>query len=268
MRQARYWIATLPESSWSPGLPPGVAHVQGQLEEGATTGFRHYQCVFSFTEKKSLRQIRQLLPITGHYEPTRSKHARAYCWKEDTRVGETFEYGQLATRRNSSTDWKDVLDKAKEGRLDAIPPDIVVRYYNSLCRISADYAQPVATERQVIVYWGRTGVGKSRRAWQEAGVGAYCKDPRSKFWCGYRGEEAVVIDEFRGGIDVAHLLRWFDRYPVRVEVKGGSKCLSARRFWITSNLKPALWYPDLDNETLDALLRRLVVRELIQPFCQ
>jgi len=57
------------------------------------------------------------------------------------------------------------------------------------------------------VYWGRTGTGKSRRAWDEAGVDAYPKDPRTKFWCGYFGQANVIIDEFRGGIDVAHLLR-------------------------------------------------------------
>jgi len=34
---------------------------------------------------------------------------------------------------------------------------------------------------------------------------------------GYRGQEHVVFDEFRGGIDISHVLRWFDRYPVIVE---------------------------------------------------
>ena len=53
--------------------------------------------------------------------------------------------------------------------------------------------------RQCFVYWGPTGTGKSRRAWDEAGVEAYCKDPRTKFWDGYQVEENVVIDEFRGG---------------------------------------------------------------------
>jgi hypothetical protein len=107
------------------------------------------------------------------------------------------------------------------------------------------------------VYWGHTGTGKSRRAWDEAGIGAYPKDPRSKFWDGYRNHEHVVIDEFRGGIDISHILRWFDRYPVVVEVKGSSVVLSATHIWITSNIDPRQWYPELDEETLAALLRRL-----------
>lgn len=121
-------------------------------------------------------------------------------------------------------------------------------------------------ERTCHVFWGRTGTGKSRRAWEEAGFEAFAKDPRTKFWDGYQGEEHVVIgkklseliiDEFRGGIDIAHMLRWLDRYPVRVEVKGSSRPLAATTIWITSNLDPRDWYSEVDSETRDALLRRL-----------
>jgi len=69
------------------------------------------------------------------------------------------------------------------------------------------------------------------------------------------------VDEFRGGIDIAHLLRWLDRYPVRVEIKGSSKPLVAENIWITSNLSPVLWYPMLDEDTLAALMRRMEVIE-------
>lgn len=87
-------------------------------------------------------------------------------------------------------------------------------------------------------------------------MAAYSKDPRSKFWDGYQDQPNVVIDEFRGGIDVSHILRWCDRYPVRVEIKGSSKPFMARKIWFTSNVDPREWYPELDKETLDALLRR------------
>lgn len=85
----------------------------------------------------------------------------------------------------------------------------------------------------------------------------------TKWWCGYLGNEHVVIDEFRGVIDVAHLLRWLDRYPVLVEIKGSSVVLKAKTIWITSNLDPRLWYPDIDQETLDALLRRLNITHFV-----
>lgn len=156
-------------------------------------------------------------------------------------------------------DWDQIRDLAIQGSLDQVPPDIYVRYYNNLTRISADHAQPVAMVRTTTVFWGPTGSGKSRRAWELAGESAYSKDPRTKFWCGYKGQECVIIDEFRGGIDISHLLRWLDRYPVRVERKGSSAPLLAKTFYITSNLSPNCWYPDLDPETKAALNRRLIV---------
>lgn len=132
-------------------------------------------------------------------------------------------------------------------------------HYGNLRRIAMDNLQAIAMEREVIVLWGSTGVGKSRRAWEEAGLDAYPKDPRTKFWDGYRSQKHVVVDEFRGGIDIAHLLRWCDRYPVNVEIKGAAVTLKAEKIWITSNLPPERWYPDLDAETMAALLRRLTV---------
>lgn len=148
------------------------------------------------------------------------------------------------------------------GKIETVPPDIFVRYYSSLVRIGADYARPSACQRVVKVFYGPTGTGKSRRAFEEAGPDCFPKDPRSKFWYGYQGQSNVVIDEFRGGIDVSHILRWFDRYPVMVEIKGSSRVLCAESIWITSNLHPEQWYPELDRETCSALLRRLIIEEM------
>lgn len=99
-------------------------------------------------------------------------------------------------------------------------------------------------------------MGKSHRAW-DAYPEAYSKDPRSKWWNGYKGEKVVIFDEFRGGIDIAHILRWTDKYPVQVETKGGSAVLRAERVIFTSNLHPHDWYPTIDQETLAALERRI-----------
>lgn len=101
--------------------------------------------------------------------------------------GTRFELGSLPVKRNDSTDWARIKDLAKSGRLDDIQGDIFIRNYRSLKSIAADYCQPVAIEREVVCFWGTTGTGKSRRAWDEAGINAYPKDPRSKFWDGYRG---------------------------------------------------------------------------------
>jgi len=257
--QANWWISTIPHHYFVPYLPPGIAYIRGQLEL-SETGYLHWQFVSYVAAKKQLVFMRSVFGVNGHHEPTRSSAAVEYCWKEDTRVdGSQFELGTRPFRRNSSTDWEAVLLASKSGHFESIPADVLVRHYGSIKRIRADYLVPVCVVREVFVFWGRTGTGKSRRAWEQAGMEAYPKDPLTKFWDGYQAQEHVVLDEFRGIISIGHVLRWFDRYPVRVEVKGSSAVLVAKKIWITSNMDPRDWYPDLDDATKSALLRRLQI---------
>lgn len=263
--QARYWLLTIPHANFTPYLPPGVNYIKGQLERGESTDYLHWQVLVNTSRKLRLGGIKAIFGNTVHAEPTRSNAANDYVWKDDTAVDNTrFELGKLPTNRGESKDWDAIKDAAISGRLESIPSDVFVRNYNALQRISSDYSKPVAIERKVIVYWGSTGVGKSHRAWEQAGIDAYPKDPRTKFWDGYRDHENVVIDEFRGDIDISHVLRWSDKYPVIVEVKGSSRVLKAKNIWITSNLHPDLWYPTLDPMTKQALLRRLEIIEIKQ----
>jgi len=260
-RQGRYWILTISCDSnpWTPtALLPGQSYLVGQQELGAG-GFKHWQVMVAYSKKIGIRGVqRDFGPCFA--ELTFSDNARGYCCKEETRVaGTQFEFGTLATRRNEEVDWEIIRDAAQLSDLSGIPADIYVRCYNQLRRIGQDHLRPLGMERTCHVFWGRTGTGKSRRAWEEAGMGAYPKDPNTKFWDGYRNHEHVVIDEFRGIINISNLLRWLDRYPVIVEVKGSSVVFCARTIWITSNLNPEQWYPDADVETKDALLRRLTV---------
>lgn len=263
--QNRHWILTIPEDDFDPNTitKENFTHIRGQLERGNESGYTHWQIVCCFPRKRRLRYVKEIFGSRCHAEPTRSAAANDYVWKDDTAVPDTrFEFGQLPHRRGCSTDWDAVVRSAREGNLATIPSDVLVRYYGNLKRICMDNLQPVELERRVVCYWGATGVGKSRRAWDEAGLQAYPKDPRTKFWDGYQGQESVVIDEFRGAIDISHILRWCDRYPCIVEVKGSATVLKATHIIFTSNLNPILWYPMLDCLTLEALLRRIVIYEI------
>lgn len=259
-RQGIFWLLTIPQHEFLPYLPPQCQYAKGQLEEGSATGYLHWQLVVAFKKKTSLLGVRKVFGDACHCELSRSSAANAYVWKDETSIeGTRFEFGTFSFDRASKTDWELVWAAAKSGDVESIPAHCRIVNYGSIRRISSDYSRAIGMERQCFCYWGPTGTGKSRRAWDEAGMEAYCKDPRTKFWCGYQMEKNVVIDEFRGGIDIAHLLRWLDRYPVRVEIKGSSQPLAAEKIWITSNLDPRHWYPDCDQATLDALMRRLTI---------
>lgn len=251
-------MLTIPHQHFVPYLPPGVVYIRGQLERGNEGGYLHWQILVVFAGKASLPGIKRVFGEGVHGELSRSSASDSYVWKLDTRVeGTQFELGDKPIRRNSKEDWQRVWELAKLGDFEQIEAGIRVQHYRTFRTIRADYAKPVGMERTCFVFWGATGTGKSRRAWNEAGVEAYPKDPRTKWWDGYSCQRHVVIDEFRGSIDIAHMLRWLDRYPVLVEIKGASLPLVASTIWITSNLDPRLWYPECDEETKNALLRRL-----------
>lgn len=260
--QGRYWLLTIPADMFTvyENLPDALQYLRGQREVGNGTGYEHWQLLAVFKKKVRLSGVKRLFGGSAHCELSRSEAADAYVWKEDTAVaGTRFELGQRAFKRNSEVDWNNVRNLAKRGEFDALPGDIHVRYFGNLLRIRSYYDQPVACVRTCRCFIGTTGTGKSKTAWEDAGPDAYSKNPRTKWWDGYTNQTNVIIDEFRGGIDISYLLRWLDRYPVTVEIKGANIPLRAERFWICSNLPVDRWYPDIDPETLDALKRRMEI---------
>lgn len=265
--QGRYWLATIPHYGYTTYLPPECQYIRGQLERAPSTGMLHWQLIIYFDIKRTLSFVKKLFG-PYHFELSRSSAVESYVWKEHTAVaGTAFELGIKSLRRNSSIDWDIIWSHAVAGRLESIPPDVRVRHYSTLRKITSDHATAMGIERQVQVFWGNTGTGKSKRAWEEAGLEAYPKDPRTKWWDGYQGHENVVIDEFDGTVDICHVLRWFDRYPVLVEIKGATVPLKANKIWITSNIDPRLWYiGKATPEQIQALMRRIQITHFNNPF--
>lgn len=268
--QGRYWMLTIPVAHYpAVSLVDPVVYIKGQQEIGQQ-GLHHWQLLALTSKKVTATALKACFCRQAHVELSRSAAADDYVWKEDTRVPDTqFEMGERPVRRNNKTDWENVLTKVKEGRIGDVPADIQIRHYSSLKRIAVDNMVNVPRDQIVANYfWGASGSGKTRRAWDEATLDAYIKNPNTKWWDGYRGQENVIIDEFTGRIDISYLLTWLDRYPCSVEVKGFSVPLKAVNFWITSNLSLEECYPDAKEEQRAALRRRLNVVHFDMPFRQ
>lgn len=264
--QGRYFILTIPVRCL-PVIPQpsnDLVWLKGQKEIGEG-GYEHWQLVCSFKKKVTITAAKQYFCREAHVELTRSEAAEEYVSKEETRVPNSqFEYGKRPFKRNSKTDWDAVWESAKSGDIENIPSDVRIRNYTSLKRIAVDHCRPEWRHNITVkCFWGGTGLGKTRKAWFQAGEDAYIKDPCTKWWDGYKGQSRVIIDEFTGLINIAHLLRWFDRYPCMAEIKGFSVPLKATEFWITSNLNPRDWYKDITDEQKQALLRRMDVTQFV-----
>lgn len=264
--KARYWILTIPVDDWNVpvDLPAGVTYLRGQQEIGEG-GFHHWQLVANFKERLTLQQAKAFFVSTAHLEPSRSAAVDDYVWKEESRVPDTqFELG-VRGRKRRGADYAKALEDARSGRISDImerDPALYIRHHAAIHRIATEWCVPEALEKQVFVYWGDTGTGKTRTAYKEAQEvekHPYWKDACTKWWDGYRGQRAVIIDEFGGLINILHLLRWLDRYPVQFETKGGSHAFCATHIWITSNVDPAHWWdehPKVTQEQKAALRRR------------
>lgn len=228
----------------------------------------HLQGYVVFLKNKRLSGVKKIL-AKAHWEIAKgtSDQNIAYCSKE----GEVTSRGEPPKSKeqlgaDERARWQAIISHAKNGTLEEHDPKTFFIHHNTALKMQAQFQKPTAIEKTVKVFWGPTATGKSRKAWEEAGEDAYAKDPRSKFWYGYHGQENMIIDEFRGGIDISHLLRWTDRYPLLVEVKGSSCASKVKNIWITSNLHPSYWYPELDQASQDALLRRMDITHFQDPF--
>ncbi len=267
VRRTRNWCFTI--NNWTPELYDDVIALTNYKylimgkEIGEKTKTPHIQGFIVFKYQKTLTQVRRSLP-RAHLTAANGTVGQnvEYCSKD----GDYEEWGERPMSKKEQGEaqknlYAQAWELAKQGRIEEIPEGIRVRCYNQIKRIEKDFLKPCECDTKVVVYWGETGSGKSHKAHMEAGVDGYWKIPTTKFWDGYDGQENVVIDEYRGKIDIAHMLRWCDKYPCTVEVKGGATALAVKKMWITSNIHPREWYPDLDEPTLQALLRRLEIYE-------
>lgn len=108
----------------------------------------------------------------------------------------------------------------------------------------------------VIVYWGNTGLGKTRSVIENAtDLWIY---PGSGWFDGYDGHAQALFDDFSGGeFKINYLLKLLDRYPMQVPIKGNFANWAPHEIYLTSNINPRHWFPNAHPEHVEALFRRL-----------
>jgi len=235
----------------------GWSYIIIGVEIAPTTGTPHLQAYGELRTRSRVATINRALGNRCWIESRRGTQDQAitYCKKGGNFVerGERRDQGHRAdldvARRVVVEDG--MRELARFGTVQQLRVAQIYLTYNE---------EPRDWQPTVYWLWGRTGVGKSRRAREimnQHDVDVYMKDA-TKWWDGYDGHEGVIMDDFRAGgaIGFADLLQILDRYEHRVECKGGYRQLRARVIVITTPFAPDRTFMGL-MEDLQQLLRRI-----------
>lgn len=241
-----------------------------QEESCPESGKLHLQGFFQLKIRKRLSTIKKIVGQAVHLEMRRGsvKDAINYCNKSESSTGRlrvTIGEPTGQGKRKDLDEIKVMIDSGasiKEVADTHFPT--WVRNYRALDRYKRMKIEEVGHrdwKMENTVFYGAAGTGKTRRVYEE------CKEEVAnndlyphiggKWFDGYEGQSVVLFDDFTGGMELGLFLKVLDRYPLTVEVKGGSCRFLAKKIFITSNLSPEEWYPMATKEQHAAIRRRI-----------
>lgn len=262
----------------------GAAWV-GQLEQGATTDYRHWQLFVQYPSRKRWSTIRRALEVkngihVGYCQPRRGSVAECveYCSKTSTRVEGPYRHGEINARdgqgRRTDLDTISSLIRSGERTLHDVllDPDLsprVARYTSYLEKLQGEVdmerARGQLREVKTLYMWGPAGSGKSRWVWEQYHGDAYRVTDYRHPWDSYRGERTIVLEEYspnaangqRHCLLLEDLLSVLDQYPFELSARYHNGWASWDTVIILSNIPLDEQYPGLDPRQRAALDRRM-----------
>lgn len=178
---------------------------------------------------------------------------REYCTKD----GEWIEDGDRP-KQGARGDLGKARELAKTEGMRAVSQVCNLQQIK-VAEVFLKYNEP-ERDWPVEVIWiiGPSGSGKSRLATELTGEDDVYRKDSTKWWEGYDGHAAVIWDDIRGDtVRIDELLRICDRYGHRIECKGSSRQLLARKIVFTSIQHPHALFPWSAAEPFAQLERRL-----------
>jgi len=279
VEQKRIWCFTLQArddqvESWTNSeagvlTNPDESLVQAgyyQIEKAPTTGKIHAQGFLVLKKRVVFNRVKQLYP-EAHWEPAKGSQGQniAYCSKSESRVKGPFQFGELE-KQGKSKPLQSAIKLIKEGnglkKIWEEYPEVMVHHARGLsaCLCLQIGESPPWRSVEVHWYWGKTGVGKTRRAFDDDPL-LYQVVGKGKWWDGYLGQSAILFDEFYGEIQMKDMLRWLDGYKCQVPIKGGFVWAHWTKVYITSNTDPKYMYPTVPEQVREAFFRRIATIE-------
>lgn len=245
-----------------------VRYICGQLEIGEE-GHLHFQGYIQLKRTQRLSWLKNHISKTAHFEPqferSTNEQAREYAMKEETREDEpkelgTFSKGRGPQKRNDLEGFRDkILSGTTKRELLQTNINEIARYpklYDTIAMLR----KPVRVNNlEVILHYGEPGTGKSQAA-REMYEDIYDLPDGDTLWFdGMDGERSVLWEDFSGKsskLGLVRLLRYLDKYPMRVPYKGGHTWYMPDAVVITTNVHPRDWYEWIGREVHWRALKR------------
>lgn len=244
-------------------VPSGIASYVVYGFEVGENGTRHIQGYVELPRRLRINQIVALLGGRAHVERRlgTGDQAAQYCKKD----GNFREDGEISVSGQGHRSDLDALHSSlREKRSIAQISDdhfgSFLRYERSIKSYKFIHSVPRDPDNppSVVVYWGLTGLGKTRAIWLNApSVSDVWVYPGKGWFDGFEDNRIALFDDFRGSSMELHLLlQVLDRYPLKVRIKGSHVNWNPQEIYLTSNIAPEEWYPNVDQASRDALIRR------------
>ena len=232
-------------------------------QEKGEEGTPHLQMYFAMTSPRTLKWMKKYVCKKTHWEIARGNEDEnvTYCSKE----GDFITFGNRSKQGKRSD-----LDLVRETALEEGMRAVTKFASYQQIQTAAAYLTyneekwDSSKQRKVVWIWGPSGSGKTRKATKMAtelyGDDVYWKENDNKWFCGYDGHKCVIMDDYRSSnFKFNAFLRLIDRYPCRVEIKGGQRQWLPELIIITSIKKPDTFYC-IEGEPQEQLLRRITQR--------
>lgn len=225
--------------------------------EIGTNGTKHLQGYFHLKDRMGFSRLKELFPFI-HIERAKgnAEQNKMYCSKDQ----DFFEMGTCpkSSGNASKESWKEILQAAESGNWQFLKdnyPRVWVTMSEKL--ISKRIPDTSVMDGIVNEWWyGDTGTGKSRLAWEKYGVICYQK-MLNKWWDGYDAQSVVIIEEWspKNEVTASALKIWADRYPFTAQIKGGVlQKIRPKKLIVISNYTLRDCFPD--TRDADPLARR------------
>ena len=213
------------------------------------TGKEHHHSLVLFNKTMSAHAVFRMDP-NAHWEVVRGRLDTIY--KYISKDGEkVFEYGNppiliqqvinnpVTQKITQQQRFQQLVVRAQQG-------DVTIMQDMLYARFRAFFDQLLAQAHHDVIYdgemhtknlWihGPAGTGKSKMVWQyglQFNKAIYVKI-LNKWWDGYNNEPIVLMDDVTPDsmkFLAQHMKNWADRYPITVEVKGGSRRINTADF--------------------------------------